>query len=346
VRRTPIVALLVVVAACNSFEVAPTTSPAQSAAAVSPTSLPTVAAPSQAPAVRHVNDVLGYAVALPPPWRVSECLSGVSREGSYLGQDVLTWRTAAEEHALGAGGDTGGSGALTWVIGIAVETSSQTPTDYAKSRGGSVGDKVEPTTIDGRQAIRVTGGFGGIRIYVANSGRMYTLSVRPSSEPGPRTTDATLTFDAVARSLTFVTPSARPTPTPAPALSPAVETLVDAVAAAFAASDADQLRAFMPPKCWFSSAGYRTSGVSVSREKMADGLRSSFTRGLKVTVESRPINSDAPFIRGPFWVWSTWSAYGSAPFTPASTVQLVFDQVDGSWYWIGALFNAEELRRP
>jgi hypothetical protein len=79
---------------------------------------------------------------------------------------------------------------------------------------------------------------------------------------------------------------------------------------------------------------------------MADGLRSSFTKGLKVTVESKPINSDAPFIRGPFWVWSTWSAYGSAPVTPASTVQLVFDQVDGSWYWIGALFNAEELRRP
>jgi len=291
--------------------------------------------------------VLGYAVILPPPWHVSECLSMVTREGQYLGQDVFTWRTPSEEHALGAGGDTGGTGALTWVISIAVETSSQTPMDYAKARGGSVGDKVGPTTIDGQQAVRVTGGIGGTSIYVANAGRMYGLSARPSSQqPSPQTTDVSLTFEAIARSLTFMTPTARPTPTRAPTFSPAVETVVDAVAAAFAASDADRLRSLLPPKCWFQSAGYRTSGVSISAEQMADSLRSAFTAGLKVVVESRPINSDAPFVRGPFWVWSTWSAYGSAPFTPASTVQLVFDQADGSWFWTGALFNAAELRRP
>ncbi|HEV8669969.1 MAG TPA: hypothetical protein VGS01_04455 [Candidatus Limnocylindria bacterium] len=32
---------------------------------------------------------------------------------------------------------------------------------------------------------------------------------------------------------------------------------------------------------------------------------------------------------------------GTAPrTTPQSNVQLVFDQVDGRWYWVGALFNA------
>jgi hypothetical protein len=78
----------------------------------------------------------------------------------------------------------------------------------------------------------------------------------------------------------------------------------------------------------------------VAREKMAELLRTSFGQGRRVAVEARPIKSDAPFVRGPFWVWSTWSAYGSAPFTPQSTVQRVFDRIDGRWYWVGALFNA------
>jgi hypothetical protein len=69
-------------------------------------------------------------------------------------------------------------------------------------------------------------------------------------------------------------------------------------------------------------------------------LRASFAQGLKVTVEPRPIKPDPP-MPGSFWVWSTWSAYGTPPRTAApSNVQLVFDQIDGRWYWIGALFNA------
>jgi hypothetical protein len=44
---------------------------------------------------------------------------------------------------------------------------------------------------------------------------------------------------------------------------------------------------------------------------------------------------------GSFWIWSTWSEYGVPPrTTPKSNVQLVFDQVEGRWYWTGALYNA------
>ena len=348
VRRSAAVALLgAAVIACQSPVVTPSPSPTPSAVvASSPTALPATPAPTPAATTRHVNEVLGFSVALPAPWRRSECLSGVTREGPYLGQDVLTWRTAAEEHDLGGAADTGGSGALTWVITINVQTSSQTPAEYARAQGGSVGDTTQALTIDGRPAIRVNGGLGGTSIYVANAGRMYVLSLRTSYEPAPRTTDAAVTFDAIAGSLTFVPPVARPTPTPSPVLSPAVETLVDAVTAAFAARDADRLRELMPPTCWFSSAGYASSGTLVSREKMAERIRSSFAQGLTVAVEPRPILMDAAFVRGPFWVWSTWSAYGSAPVTPKGSTQLVFDQVDGRWYWIGALFNADALRRP
>ena len=291
-----------------------------------------------------MNEVLGFAVTVPAPWRVSECQSGVTSEGAYLGQDVLTWRTAAEEHDVGGGADTGGSGVFTWVIRIAVQISAKSAAEFAAAGGGSVGDKVEVTAIDGRPAIRKALGLTGLATYyVANEGRVYAIGLSMGRDPNAPSPPSTIeaTFDAIARSLTFVTPTTRPTPSPAPQLSPAVAAVVDAVAAAFAASDADKLRELMPPKCWFTSAGYQSSGTSLSREKMAELLRSSFAKGLKVTVESRPIRIDAPFVRGPFWVWSTWSAYGSAPFTPESTVQLVFDQIDGRWYWVGALFNAQ-----
>ena len=348
--RGLVVALVVVVAACTSPSTAPTPNPTASqtpAAVASPTPRPPTAPPSPTP-TRYVNEVLGFAVTLPLSWRVSDCLSRATREGSFLGQDVLTWRTAAEEHDLGAGGDTGGSGALTWVITISAEVSAKTPAEYATTRGASILDKIDTTSIDDRPAVRVVATFGPALTYyvVADAGRMYSISLSAASfEPRPPlATDAAV--DSIARSITFVTPTARPTPTLAPARSPAVESLVDAVTAAFAASDADRLRELMPPTCWFFSAGYQSSGTSVSREKYAEGLRTSFSKGLKVTVESRPIKTDAPFVKGPFWVWSSWSAYGTAPTTPQNTVQLVFDQIDGRWYWIGALFNAEALRRP
>jgi len=338
------VVLFGLVAGCTAAPNAPSASPA---ALASPTATPTPspATPSPAP-VRYTNPVLGYSATLPPSWRVSDCLSGLTREGTYLGQDVLTLRTVAEEHDLGGGGDTGGTGALTWVITISAETSSKTPSEYMAGIGGGIGDRVESTTIDGRSAIRQDSG-GRITFFVANAGRVYAIGLtvgHDPSEPQPNlATPATLY--AIAHSVTFVTPTARPTRTPTPLLTPAIETVVDAVAAAFAASDADRLRELMPATCWFTSAGYRSSGVMLSREKMADLLRSSFAQGRKVTVESRPIKTDAPFVHGAFWVWSTWSAYGSAPFTPESVTQLVFDQIEGRWYWTGGRFNAGELRR-
>jgi hypothetical protein len=335
-------ALIVGLAACTAAPAAPSASPVTIASPTA-TSAPTNPVPSPT-ASRHTNPILGYSVTLPPAWRVSECLSGLS-QGTQVGHDVLTTRTASEEHDLGAGGDTGPTGAFTWTITIAADLSTLSPTEYATAHGGSLGEQLEALTLDGRPAVRRVDGVGRASMYlVATAGRMYTIVLSPGFDaPPPLVTDAA--FESVAQSISFITPAARPTPTPAPTLSPAVEAVVDAVAAAFASSDADRLRELMPPTCWFMSAGYQSSGVSVSREKMAEGFRTSFAKGLKVTVEARPIKTDAPFLRGPFWVWSEWSAYGSSPFTPQSTTQLVFDQIDGRWYWTGALFNAGSLRR-
>jgi hypothetical protein len=336
--RGLVVALFIaIVAGCGTTATAPSASPVV-VASPTPTSVPTTPAPSATPTGRHANAVLGYAVTLPPPWRVSECLSRIetTREPVFVGQDVLTWHTVAEEQDLGVSGGTGATGAFAWVILISVQISSQPVAEYATARAGGTGGQVQATTIDGKPAARVADSAGSAQAYyVANAGRMYGLSLTQGFEPRPQLlTDAT--FEAITRSMTFVTPAARPTPTATPVVTAAVEAVADAVAAAFAASDADRLRDLMTPTCWFNAGYYQSEGSAASRDKVAIGLRSSFALGLKVTVEPRPIRPDPP-MPGSFWIWSTWSAYGT---TPQSNVQLVFDQIDGRWYWVGALFNA------
>jgi len=341
VTRIPWAAMLLVVAACGPAAVTPSPSPSASVAVTSPTPTPSPAPTTPAPsptARRFANAVLGYTAALPPPWRVSACLSRIENttEQTYLGQDVLTWHSVAEEQDLGVSGGTGQTGAFAWVITVEVQVSGQTAADFATARAGGSGGRSDPDTIGGRPAARVADGSGNaIAYYVANGGRMYSIQTVPTGDPRPAQLSPA-TFDAIAHSVSFTTPTARPTPTTEPVPTAAVEAVADAVAAAFAASDADRLHDLMTPVCWFNSGVNQSEGSAASRDKLAAGLRTSFSQGLKVTVEPRPIMTKPP-MPGSFWVWSTWSAYGT---TPKSNVQLVFDQIDGRWYWIGALFNA------
>jgi hypothetical protein len=321
----------------------PSASPTSSAVgAASPTSTvaSTTAAPSPTP-VRHANAVLGYAVTLPPAWRVSECLSRISQDPAFVGHDVLTWRTVADEQDLGVSGGTGPTGAFAWIVMIEAQVTPQTVMEFVAARAGGSAGAVESATIDGRAAARTFDSAGNSTGYhLAGSGRMYSITITPGSESRPpQLTNAT--FDAIARSVTLVAPAARPTPTPAPVVTPVVEALADAVAAAFAASDADRVRDLITPRCWFNAGYWQSEGTASSRDKFTAGLRTAFSQGLKVTVEPRPIRT-APLTGGAFWVWSTWSAYGTPPrSSPQSNVQLAFDQVDGRWYLVGALFNAE-----
>jgi hypothetical protein len=322
----------------------PAASPSASAVVVpSPTSTPVAStiAPSPTPSGRHVNAVLGYTATLPPGWRASDCLSSLSQDAMFVGADVFTWRTVSEELDLGVSGGTGPTGAFSWVVMIEAQITSQTALEFATSRVGGTGGRLEAATLDGRPAVRAFDDAGSsLGYYVSNAGRVYSVTLVPGSDPRPPQL-TTATFDAIARSVTLVAPAARPAPSPAPVMGPAVEALADAVAAAFAASDADRLRDLITPRCWFTAGYWQSEGTSNSRDKFVAGLRTAFAQGLKVTVEPRPIRT-APLMRGSFWVWSTWSAYGVAPrATPQSNVQIVFDQIDGRWYWVSALFNAE-----
>jgi len=215
VTRTPLAALLIVVAACSPNALAPSPSPTASIAATSPTPTPSPApttAPPSPTAARYANAVLGYAATLPPPWRVSGCLSRVENtlEQTYLGQDVLTWHSVADEQDLGVSGGTGATGAFAWVITIQMQVSTQSASDFAAVRVGGIGGKVEPDTIGSRPAARVVDGSGNaIAYYVANAGRMYSIQITSNGDPRPAQLSPT-TFDAIARSVSFTAPTTRP----------------------------------------------------------------------------------------------------------------------------------------
>src|SRR5688572_13641325 len=153
---------------------APAATPSASTGVVaSPTSTPvaTTIAPSPTPSGRHVNAVLGYAVTLPPSWRVSECLSSLSQGPEYVGTDVLTWRTAAEEMDLGVFGGTGPTGAFSWVVMIEAQITSQTAMELATARAGGSGGRLEPATLDGRPAVRAfDDARSSLGYYVASAG--------------------------------------------------------------------------------------------------------------------------------------------------------------------------------
>ena len=343
IRGLALIAVVVFVVGCAPSATAPT--PTQTATPLatpspSPTPVATTAAPSPTPGP-HANPVLGYAVTLPTSWRVSDCISRLDlREPVYLGFDLLTWRTVAEDQDLAVPGGTGPSGAFSWVVMIEVQISSQAVIEFATARAGGNGGQVQTTTLDGKPAVRTfDAANNSLGYYASTAGRMYSITLVPGFDQRPAQL-SNATFDSIARSVTFTTPVARPTPTPAPIITPGVEAAADAVAAAFAASDADRLRDLVRPTCWFNSGYNQSEGSSTSRDELIAGLRTAFAQGLKVTVEPRPIMS-APPMPGSFWIWSTWSIYGTPPrVTPQSNVQLVFDQIDGRWYWVGALFNA------
>lgn len=313
------------------------TSPTQSA---SPSASPSRSASPSAAAGAFENAQLGYRVTLPPPWRHSDCLSTVIANNPVnLGQDLFTVLTEQQEYASPPSGTNPGA-AWQWATDVAVDGNPDrlSAMDWVQQgrAGGAVGQRVEPTTIAGEPAVKVTGGARfALAYYVPGNGRMYAIGYTGGAEPKPAGSSEQ-SFETIARSLMFVAPKPIAGATPASAQPPAAATaLADALAAAFASRDADAIGRLVTPKCWLNTGYYQSEGVAVTREALVNALRDDFAKGLRVTVEPRPVFREPP-TPGAYWIWSTWRRPGQ----PDQNVQLTLGEIDGRWYWAGALYNA------
>jgi hypothetical protein len=116
------------------------------------------------------------------------------------------------------------------------------------------------------------------------------------------------------------------------------EAAADELAAALSSSDFNRLQPLVSPN-GFNWARSGAGGLAtMTPQQTVDFLRSNSGGHLNVTVRARPIlpNMAGPF-PGTMYITSTWGNYGNLP---TQEINLVLDQVGGSWYWSGALTNA------
>ncbi|MDQ2912792.1 MAG: hypothetical protein M3T56_05995 [Chloroflexota bacterium] len=130
----------------------------------------------------YVNSLYKFSLELPVPYRNSALLSLAATGGQRpAGQDAFTARTDADEATVA------GTGCQTacpiWnyvaVVTINMGSGSQTPRQWYSSLSGAVGETIEDTTLDGRQAVKITNGVPYPLQYIVKDGdRMFRIAMQ------------------------------------------------------------------------------------------------------------------------------------------------------------------------
>jgi hypothetical protein len=291
----------------------------------SPTTPPTQSAATTAPSGRFTNPVLGYSIQLPLPWRRTPCLSSGEepRSPETSGIDTFTSVPAADESY----GDTA---AFMNTVSVRVERNPNRLTAEAWANsprmGSSQGQRIEPTTLDGRAGVRlVAGALQTETTIVAVDDLVYVVGF--TANPADPIVGA---MRAIITSFTFVPRTAAPAATARP--SRTAETVADGLATGFANKDVAALMSLMG-ECVISGAEQAGFG-SHSPERFGRILREQFAAGTTVIVRPRPIESAPGFAAGPtFSVATTWTDPGRAPMR----VDLII-AADGAFhYWRGTI---------
>ena len=130
----------------------------------------------------YVNSSYKFSLELPAPYRNSARLSLANTGGRPAGQDAFTARTDADEATVS--GTRCETACPIWnyvaVIQIYTDVASQTPRQFYTAFGGAVGEVIEDTTIDGRQAVKVTNGvpYRSPQYLVRDGDRMFRIAMQ------------------------------------------------------------------------------------------------------------------------------------------------------------------------
>lgn len=354
-RRAPIalavtfVALAVVLAAGLLLRPAgdvasPSPSPSPTAT-TSPSPLPTsppaaAVFPSASPMPErpYMSKKLGFALALPPPWRKASCGNTDPGRDQLPEAEQFTSAPVMEEH-IGHAGNANDR------VDVRLDGNpdSLTPAQFAQARFRDA--PIDSVTFAGRPAVEVrTTAFGpadAIVYIFAGGDRMYSVSALPKTSARPDIE----TMLAILRSFRVLPTAERqalPDPTPFPAAAPTAQALAGMLKTAFKQKDVAALEKHLGP-C-VSQGVVPGGGASESRERFIAELRQQFAAGLVVTVDASTILTDT---RGPTYsyVWSKWNAFPPGGGGPAGSptpqtynVQLILLQASGGgFYWSGTL---------
>ena len=330
-----------------------TPSPSPAVSITAPTLSPTVSPTSGS--VTYENAVLGYRITFPSGYRrsVSRIISG---HQPALGNDYYTRRSASDENDecqrdLGDIGpnyperessvsvnvllNTGGMSAADWVA---------TP-DPAGGQPLSMHRRVEPTTIGGREAVRLVSDnvFAETMLVVVRANdRMYVISPDSWSQPSSLPKGW---LDDIAGTFVAIPPAAIPSPAATMAPRAAASALADELAKAFDSRDASAIARLLPA-CHFAVYplvdGQPPGGVlNRSVSSFTQGLAARFAAGdLTVAIDrSLRVSSDSGGDR--YFVRSQWREPDRT-----TTIDLELRPGDDRWVWGSALhlYTASDLR--
>ena len=277
-----------------------TPSPTAPRASATPTPAATPAASPTASALgagAFENKTLGYRVTLPEGYRRGSTSIRTGEE--TLGLDLYTkvtehaQREACERDAGHIGPMFGPEQMLDLEVGVYRNSRGLSAMDWAMTPhvpGGATPshhNKVEPTTVGGREAVRLVSDNAAAvtnAFIVRANDRIYWL--RPSFGPPEKTW-----LDDIAKTFVAIEPAPFPSPTPTVAPRIAAQQVADGLARAFAAKDVDAIARLMPD-CWIGVV-YAVDGTVPGQGpsnravvSFTQGLRDRFARGdLTVTVD-------------------------------------------------------------
>lgn len=331
VPAVPRLALIgLVLTACWTSTTVPSGTPAAPAGIASASVAASTAAPGATPgptaslapnAVARYESELGYSVDLPLEWRRAVCGTGILRRDPLVASDSFT-AVAETDEVLS---DIGVHDPR---VAVRVQSAQgRAPQDWLPTVfAGGPGARIETVTVDGRPGARLAVIATGETLAWAVAGRGWLYGIGHEGPPatGGTAQDAAVILGSlrILEQAALLDP-ARPTPEPRSA-----EQVADVLAAAFAAKDPSALMNVMEP-C-IGTAMENAGPVAVSRSRYAEQLRQMFLGGLAVTVQARPIETDAyaTFVR------SQWSEPGQAD----RRIDLVLTRQDGDrWGWSLAL---------
>ena len=153
----------------------------------------------------YTNSQYKFSLSLPAPYRNSTRLSNLNMGGRPAGQDVFTARTDSDEATVA------GTGCKTacpiWdyvaIVQIYNGAGSDTPRDWYTRSGGAVGQTIEETTVDGRQAVKITSGTYPLQYIVKDGDRMFRIATQYYTQPDMETTLLLFKLDQILTSFRF-----------------------------------------------------------------------------------------------------------------------------------------------
>ncbi len=127
----------------------------------------------------YVNGLYKFSLSLPAPYRNSDRLRLASTGGRPDGQEVFTARTESDEAAVAGTGCQTACPIWNYVAVVEIYTGagSDTPRQWYTRFSGAVGQTIEETTVDGRQAVKITNGATYPLQYLIKDGdRMFRIA--------------------------------------------------------------------------------------------------------------------------------------------------------------------------